>query len=161
MMSAPERKAPAPKPKPEGKPKRKQGRPRKGEEVAKEPTPLERQLKGGMSVTEMVAELPKACDVGTKRNAKGHRESWKGYKLHIDAADGDVPVSCILTSASLHDSHAAMPLAKTSAVRVDHCYELMDAAFDSWEIGLHAHLSVRVPIIDVNPRHGTEGAARH
>ena len=131
----------APKPKAEGRPKRKRGRPRKGEEVAKEPTRLERQLRGGMSVAEMVAELPNACDVGTKRNAKGHMESWKGYKLHVDAADGDVPVSCLLTAASLHDSQAAIPLARTTAARVDHCYELMDAAYDSWEIGVHAHLS--------------------
>ena len=42
----------------------------------------------------------------TKRNAKGYKETWVGYKLHLDAADGGVPVSCILTSAALHDSRA-------------------------------------------------------
>ncbi len=109
-----------------------------------------------MSVGEMIADLPNSCDVGTKRNAKGYKESWRGYKLHIDTADGDIPVSCVLTSASLHDSQAAIPLAKMSTARVDHCYELMDAAYDSWEIGLHAHLSGHVPIIDVNPRRDTE-----
>ena len=31
-------------------------------------------------------------------------ETWIGYKLHIDVADGQIPISCILTSASLHDS---------------------------------------------------------
>ena len=45
----------------------------------------------------MVEELPKACDVGVKKNAKGVRQTWVGYKLHIDAADGGVPVSCLLT----------------------------------------------------------------
>jgi len=54
-----------------------------------------------MSAAEMVRELPKACDVGTK----GYRESWRGHKLHVD---GDIPVSCILTSGSLHDSQAAI-----------------------------------------------------
>ncbi len=105
-----------------------------------------------MSAAEMVAELPKACDVGTKRNAKGCKESWRGCKMHVDAADGDVPVSCILTSASLHDSQAAIPLARMTAERVDHCCELMDAACDSREIGLHARLAGRVAIIDTNPR---------
>ena len=52
----------------------------------------------------MLADLPRACDVGAKRNAKGHRTSWIGYKLHVDTADGGVPVSCIMTSASVHDS---------------------------------------------------------
>ena len=146
----------APKPKPEEKPKRKRGRPRKGEERAREPTRLERQLKGGMSTGQMAGELPKACDIGTKRNSKGYKETWRGYKLHIDAADGDIPVSCILTSASLHDSQAAIPLARMSAGRVNCCYELMDAAYDSMEIGFHAYLSGHVPVIDVNPRNDAE-----
>ena len=30
-----------------------------------------------------------------------------GYKLHIDTADGDIPVSCFLTSASVHESQVA------------------------------------------------------
>ena len=105
-----------------------------------------------MTAAEMAAGLPKACDTGTKRNAKGYRESCRGYKPHIDAADGDVPIGRILTSASLHDSQAAIPLSKMTALRVHHCYELMDAAYDSREIGFHAHLTGRVAITDTNPR---------
>ena len=62
------REKPAPKPK-AAKPKRrrKRGRPRKGEEQAKEPSRLERQLT--MSLPQMLADLPRACDVGAKRNA--------------------------------------------------------------------------------------------
>ncbi|MCY4240472.1 MAG: transposase [Rhodobacter sp.] len=105
-----------------------------------------------MSTERMVAELPKARDVGAKRNAKGYRESWRGYKMHIDAADGDVPVSCILTSASPHDSQAAIPLARMTAERVDHRYGLMDAVCDSREIGAHARMAGRVAVIDANPR---------
>ena len=30
----------------------------------------------------MIDDLPHACEVGTKRNAKGYQESWIGYKLH-------------------------------------------------------------------------------
>ena len=77
-----------PQPKRKGaKPKRrKRGRPRKGEERAKEASRLERQLT--MTLPQMLADLPRACDVGTKRNAKGHTTSWIGYKLHVDTADG-------------------------------------------------------------------------
>ncbi|MCY4306292.1 MAG: hypothetical protein OXC62_16175 [Aestuariivita sp.] len=54
-------------------------------------------------------DIPTACDTSTKRNAKGYPVSWHGYKLPIDAADGDIPVNCLLSSASLHDSQAALP----------------------------------------------------
>jgi transposase len=74
------REKPTPKPAPPPAPKRKRGRPRKGEQrPAKEPRRLQRQLE--MPVPQMVADLPTACDVGTKRNAKGHQTSWIGYKL--------------------------------------------------------------------------------
>ena len=76
------------------KPKRKRGRPR-GEERPKEPSRLERQQE--MTLTEM-HDLPQSCAVGTKRNAIGYQDSWIGYKLHIDAADGGIPLRCILTS---------------------------------------------------------------
>lgn len=100
----------------EKKPK-KRGRPKKGEERVKEPTRMERQS-AGMTITEMKADLPMACNVGTKRNSKGYKISWTGYKLHIDAADGGIPVTCLLTSASLHDSQVAIPLAEITNQRV-------------------------------------------
>jgi hypothetical protein len=76
---------------------------RKSEVVdKKEPRRLERQA--DMSLAEMLADLPTHCAVGTKRNAKGHTTSRIGCKLHRDIADGDIPISAILTAASLHDS---------------------------------------------------------
>jgi hypothetical protein len=92
------------------KPAGKRGRPRKGEPAsAPEPTRLERQA--GMKLEELLADLPRACNVGSKKNSQGYLETWVGYKLHLDIADGQIPISCILTSASLHDSQAAIPLA--------------------------------------------------
>lgn len=132
------------------KPKRKRGRPRKGEVVAKEPRRLERQ--GTMSLPQMLADLPTHCSVGTKRNAKGHTVSWIGYKLHLDVADGDIPVSAMLTSASLHDSQAAIPLAMVTAGRVTNLYDLMDSAYDAPEIAAGSRALGHVPIIDKNPR---------
>jgi hypothetical protein len=128
----------------------KRGRPKKGEEIVKEPTRLEKQR--GMSLEEMLEDLPKKCDVGVKRNSKGHTEHWIGYKLHIDAADGHIPISCLLTSASLHDSQAALPLAEMSRTRVVNLYDLMDAAYDAPIIREHSQSLGHVPIIDINPR---------
>jgi transposase len=132
------------------KPKRKRGRPKKGVVVAKQPRRLERQ--GTMSLAEMLADLPTHCSVGTKRNAKGHTVSWIGYKLHLDVADGDIPVSAVLTSASLHDSQAAIPLAMVTARRVSNLYDLMDSAYDVPEIAAGSRALGHVPIIDKNPR---------
>ena len=139
-----------PKPKQPAKPKRKRGRPRKGEERPQEPSRLQRQQQ--MTLAEMVDDLPQACDVGTKRNAKGYKESWIGYKLHIDAADGGIPLSCILTSASVNDSQVAIPLATMTAARVTNLYDLMDAAYDAADIRAHSESLGHVPIIDSNPR---------
>jgi hypothetical protein len=129
---------------------RKRGRPKKGDEPPPEPTRLERQA--GMTLTEMLDELPRACNVGAKKNSKGYKESWIGYKLHIDAADGQIPISCILTSASLHDSQAAIPLAQMTAQRVTHLYGLMDSAYDAQSIHEYIRGLGQIPIIDVHPR---------
>ena len=144
------RETPAPKPAAGPKPKRRRGRPRKGEEVEREPRRLERQS-GGMSLEDMLDDLPNACDHGAKRNAKGFLVSWRGYKLHLDTADCGVPVSALLTSASVHDSHAATSLAKMTAGRVTRLYDLMDAAYDAKEIHVASIGLGHVPFIDVNP----------
>lgn len=133
----------------------KRGRPKKGEERPKTMSRLERQA-AGMSLAAMLDDLPKACDVGTKRNSKGHQTSWIGYKLHIDAADGGIPVSCLLSSASMHDSQAAIPLAEITAQRVCNCYDLMDSAYDAPQIHAHSRGMGHVPIIDINPRGNVE-----
>jgi hypothetical protein len=135
----------------EKKPPLKRGRPKKGEAaLVKEPTRLERQQT--MTLEEMLADLPNQCDVGTKKNSKGHKETWIGYKFHIDSADGQIPVSCILTSASTHDSQVALPLATMTSRRVINLYDLMDAAYDAPIIREHSQSLGHVPIIDINPR---------
>jgi hypothetical protein len=149
------RERPAPKPV-QAAPKRKRGRRRKDEPPPppKEPRRLERQ--GAMTLAEMLADLPRRCDVGAKLNAKGYLTTWIGYKLHIDTADGDIPVACLLTSASLHDSQAAIPLAQITAQRVTNLYDLMDSAYDAPEIYAASRALGHVPIIDPKPRRGTK-----
>ena len=136
------------------KPKAGRGRPKKGEERPKKQRRLERQL--NMSLAEMLADLPTACNVGTKRNSKGYKQSWTGYKLHMDIADGGIPVSCVITSASLHDSQAAIPLAEMTARRTTNLYDVMDAAYDAPEIKQHSRSLGHVPLIDENPRSNKE-----
>ena len=136
------------------KAKRKLGRPKKGEESIKEPTRLERQQT--MTLEEMLADLPHQCDVGTKKNSKGFKESWIGFKFHLDAADGQIPVSCILTSASTHDSQVALPLAIMTSQRVTNLYDLMDAAYDAPIIREHSQSLGHVAIIDINTRRNTK-----
>lgn len=133
--------------------KKKRGRLKKGEiKTPKDPTRLERQ--GKMTLEEMIAELPKECDFGTKKNSKGKVEHWKGGKLHIDWADGEIPISCVYTSASVHDSQAAIPLSLITASRVTSLYDLMDAAYDSEEIRKQSKALGHIPIIDSNKRKG-------
>lgn len=129
----------------------------KGEKKRKEkPTRLERQV-GGMSLEEMLADLPKACDRGCKRNSRGNLEHWRGYKLHIDWADGGIPLSCVLTSASVHDSQVAIPLAEITNRRVVSFYDVMDSAYDSEIIRQHSLSLDHVPIIEANRRNRREG----
>jgi len=132
---------------------KKRGRPKKGEQRVKEPTRLEKQSLG-MSIKAMLSELPKACDIGTKKNSKGYKSSWQGYKLHIDSSDTGIPISCILTSASVHDSQVAIPLGTITSQRVTNLYDLMDAAYDSPIIKEHSKSLGHVAIIDVRPKRG-------
>jgi hypothetical protein len=130
---------------------RKRGRPKRGEQPAPpEPRRLERQA--AMTLDQMLDDLPRQCNVGTKKNSKGYKESWIGYKLHLDVADGQIPISGILTSASLHDSQAAIPLALTTAQRVTNLYDLSDSAYDAPPIHERIRRLGHIPIIDANPR---------
>lgn len=133
---------------------KKRGRPKKGKERPKESKRLDKQLK--MTKQECFNDLPRGCDIGGKRNSKGNKEYWIGYKYHIDTADGDIPLSCILTSASLHDSQVAIPLAAETSGKVTNLYDLMDAAYDCSQITEHSKSLGHIPIIDKNARRNTQ-----
>lgn len=129
------------------------GRPRRGEVRPPKPeSRLERQQK--QSLTQMIRELPTACDTGTKCDSQGFKRSWHGYKLHIDTIDGDIPVNAILTSASVHDSQVMLPLMHATSTRVTYCYDLADAAYCSPILREASRSLGHVPLIDHNPRRG-------
>lgn len=138
----------------EEKPAQKKGRPKKGEErPTPEPTRIEKQKT--MTLEEMLKDLPKACDKGAKKDSKGNTMYWTGYKLHLDTIDGGIPVSAIVTSASIHDSQVALPLAATTAKNIVNLYDLMDSAYDVPGIIEYTQALGHVPLIDKNPRRDT------
>jgi len=149
----PAREKPAPKPPPPPpEPKKKRGRPAKDEPPRPPKPPTRVMLQPHRSLVENLADLPTVCNVGCKRNSQGYQESWTGYKLHLDCADGDIPVSAILTSASLHDSQSAIPLAQITSERVHNLYDLADSAYDVPEIHAFSRNLGHVPLIDPHPR---------
>lgn len=133
---------------------KKKGRPKKGEirEDKEDVTRLMRQV--GQTPEDAIKGLPTVCDVGCKKNAKGYKETWIGYKLHIDTNDCGLPITAVLTSASLHDSQVAIPMMKITTKRVNYLYDLMDAAYDAKPIYDVSKALGHVPIIDRNPRRG-------
>ena len=147
------REKPPPSAKPAKPPRRaKRGRPKKGEEVGQRRSDrLKRQP--GLDPRAMLADPPTRCDVGSKRNSKGFRHGWIGYKPHLDVADGDIPVSAILSSASLHDTQAAIPLIAMTSRRVDYLYDLMDRAYAAAAIDRYSRRLGHRPLIAPNDRH--------
>ena len=134
------------------------GRRRRGKATTKakggaaQESPIKRQRT--QSLAEMLEEIPTHCDRGTKSNAQGYKTSWNGYKLHLDTADCGVPLSALLSSASMHDSRAAIPLSLISNQRVTNLYDVMDAAYCSLDLHEHCRELNHVPLIDHNPRGG-------
>ena len=144
-----------PPPPQEPPPPRRRGRPRKDEaQPAKQLTRIERQRT--QTLDEMLADLPVECDIGCKTNSRGFTTTWVGYKLHLDVTTAMVPVSALLTSASVHDSQVAIPLMRISQQRVIWLHDVMDSAFDAAAIVAECHAAGRIPVIDINTRRQTE-----
>ena len=141
----PAREKAAPKPKSsDTKPPKSRDRPKTGER--RETTPSRIDMQPFMTTEEMIADLPVECDFGTKKNAKGVKETWRGYKLHLDVTDHGIPISAILTSASTHDSQAAIPLEAMTSERVTSLYTLMDAGYVSAGISDYIKDMGKIPV---------------
>jgi hypothetical protein len=138
------------------KAKQKPGKRGKYKKVKEGPQGTRIQRQRGQKLDGMLADLPRQCDIGAKMNSQGHQQYWRGYKLHLDVADGQVPISALLTSASVHDSQVAIPLMTMTTGRVTHLYELMDTAYDADEIHAHSRQLNHVPIIAPHGRRGTK-----
>ena len=129
------------------------GRPPKGEQRPKVLSRLQRQ--GSMTLEEM-PELPKACDIGVKSQPG---RVWRdGPATSSPTTTAGFPISCLLTSASVHDSR------RPSRWRADgpaghHLRLRMDSAYDAPEIRAFSEKLGHVPIIHQSPQ-ATELAQR-
>ena len=107
--------------------------PAKRAKLAERGTRMERQHH--MTLAAMLDDLPRNCSLGVKKSSKGHQSYWRGYKLHWDVASGNrIPISCLLTGASVHDSQVAIPLMEISHSRVKWRCDVMDSAYDAGAI---------------------------
>jgi hypothetical protein len=130
-------------------PRRKRGRPRKGQEPPPpDPTRLQRHLCGTLAAN--LQDMPEVnCNHGCKKNSQGNTDYWRGYKLHLVTGDGDIPLCAYLSSASMHDSQAAIILEQSVAQRTNAVfYQLKDSAYDAQAIREHSVKVGSVPIIE-------------
>jgi Transposase DDE domain len=141
--------APPPPDKTRKKKKKYQKRPKRAK-AAERGTHIERQRK--MTLDQMLTKLPTQCAIGVKKSSKGHTHYWRGYKLHLDVADGQIPISAVLTGANVHDATVAIPLMSMSGQRVTWLYDVMDSAYDANAILEHCTSLNHVPIVQPHPR---------
>jgi len=107
-----------------------------------------------MEASEALLALPRRCDWGFKHDTDGNDYWWRGYKAHIIWADGMIPLACVTTAASVHDSQAVIPMMKQLATRVTSLYDLMDSAYDAPAIRQVSRDLGHVPLIDHKKRKG-------
>lgn len=101
-------------------------------------------------------ELPQECEWGQKVDAQGKKKQWKGGKYHVAVTRDGFPVAWKYTSASLHDSQVMIPLAKQAMSRVDHYFDLADAAYDAVAIRTACANEGSIAIIDRNRRNSAD-----
>lgn len=125
--------------------------------AAERGTRIQRQRQ--QTLRQMLNELPTQCDIGTKINSQGNNDSTRGFKLHTDVADGQLIISAFITSASVHDSQAAIPLMTASSQRVSYLYELSDSAYEAEAIAAQSRQLNHIPITAVHGRRASKKAS--
>jgi len=134
------------------KPKRRQGRPRKGEEHPPKKPSILQQQENMTEADEMLSIISTKSNTSIKQNSKGNRHRWTGGKLHLSVVDGDIPITALYSSASVHDSSLALPLITLSSQKINYLYDLADAAYDNKIIKSYSQKQHHRPIIDINPK---------
>ena len=111
---------------------RKRGRkPRKRKRTAAPgDTRIKRQV-AMASAAEMLEGISREYSVAIRMTKHRDPKFCRGYKLHLDVADGQIPVTAVLTGANVHDSQVSIPLTNITSQRVTYLYEVMDSAYDA------------------------------
>lgn len=140
---------------------------RKRKKAGKKPLPKQKSKHLGitvkqrkMTLSQMMGGLSRNCAIGTKQNSKGHTNYWRGFKLHLDVGDGQIPITAILTGANVHDARVAIPLMTMTTQRVCYLYDLMDSAYDAQAILAHSRELGHVPIVDPHGRRATRSVSQ-
>ncbi len=92
------------------------------------------------------------CEQARDQERPGQAARLIERGMQAEAPAGEIPISCVLPSASVHESQVAIPLATMTAGVVVNLYDLMDSAYDVAAIKQHSRDLGHVPIIDTNPR---------
>jgi hypothetical protein len=139
-----------------------QKRAKKRSKAKKKPLPKPRSKHEGvtakqrkMTLPQMLNGISRDCSIGVKANSKGHTNYWRGYKLHLDVADGQIPVTAILSGANVHDAKVAIPLMTLTSAQLTYLYDVMDSAYDATAILAHSRQLGHEPIVDPNGRRAT------
>lgn len=111
-------------------------------------TRIEKQASGKMTLNEMINDIPAYCNIGRKNSSSGHMYAWIGYKLHLSVDDNGIPLAAIISSGSMNDTQAAIPLAIMTAQRVTSFYDLMDSGYYADAIFEHSKSLGHIPIIN-------------
>ena len=123
----------------------KPGRPRK-DEVRQVKPKNNIQIQMTQKLPEILGGLSKTFNCGSKRGSRGHLSQWFGYKLHLDVCDDGIPISCILTSASVNDSQCSVPLEVMTNSRVTSLYTLGDKGYDSIDLRKNVESFGKIPL---------------
>lgn len=125
-----------------------------------EKTRIEKQASGVMTLDEMIKDLPAYCNIGRKNSSSGHMYAWIGYKLHLSVDDNGIPLAALISSASLNDTQAAIPLTIITANRVTNLYDVMDSGYYADAIFEHSKSLGHVPLIDFAAKRETQKAEK-
>lgn len=100
------------------------------------------------TTAKILSDLPMKCNFGIKKNSNGKIYQWKGYKLHAVVNEYNVPITAVVTAASVHDSLCAIPLVRMTEGLVNGLYYLADKGYDAAAIRNEIRLFEKVPLID-------------
>jgi hypothetical protein len=100
----------------------------------------------------ILTAFPKQCAIGVKRSSNGHEQFWRGGKLSVPLADGQILTSTVCTSANAQDGRAAIILTTLARKRVDDLYDRLDSADDANATQEHIRTQGHVPGVAFRPR---------
>ncbi|ENQ3081246.1 transposase, partial [Bacillus cereus] len=163
-QATPQEKKPKPEPKKRGrKPKAEQEAFQKEKEAQEnQKNTYEKTIKDQLHVSlkTLRTEIPLRPNWGIKKNSEGKNTFWFGFKAHLAVGSkSQYILQSIMSSASLHDGKAAIPLLKSIQERFSSLtirYGVLDAGYDYEPIYTQLHRMKAKAIIAYNKKNEGE-----